>query len=294
MSYILTANTPPPVVIHLDSGSSRVQQLETGLTTNFLYVLKEPILVPDHMNLLLSLHTATIPYSFYNVGSHNNLIRFVLDGVNKDLTLESGNYSAFSLLNNIKNFLEAEASITTFHISYTRETLKFKMGFEGSATTLTISTDSTALELIGFPNGGTIPKSSTTRITSVNAIDLNDAIHGLFVRQNLATKGTLDTNEGTFSNILARLPITTNAGGIIFYTPSSNQHETMVSLPIIQTIGIRLTDDRHRSINLNGLHFQLSLKVSFIHKEILRPLPPRRIAPNTEVKIDERKKSKKK
>jgi hypothetical protein len=68
----------------------------------------------------------------------------------------------------------------------------------------------------------------------------------------------------------------------------------MVSLPIIQTIGIRLTDDRHRSINLNGLHFQLSLKVSFIHKEILRPLPPRRIAPNTEVKIDERKKSKKK
>ena len=274
MSYVLTANTPPPVVIHVDSRKG--QQIQTGLTTNFTYTMKEALVVPDHMNLLISLHTATIPYSFYNVGSHNNLIRFVLNGVNKDLTLENGNYSAFSLLNTIKSFLELEASITTFHISYTRETLKFKMGFEGSATTLLLSTASTTLDLLGFPTGATIPKSATSRITSENAIDLNDAIHGLYVRQNLATKGTLDTEEGTFTNILARIPITTNAGGIIFYTPSSNQHETMISVPMIQTLGIRLTDDKHRSIDLNGLHFQLSLKLSYIHKEVLREKPLRR------------------
>ena len=69
---------------------------------------------------------------------------------------------------------------------------------------------------------------------------------------------------------------------------------------MIQTIGIRLTDDKHRSINLNGLHFQLSLKVSFIHKEILREKPKRRIIPRQslpmgkEVKIDKRKVVKKK
>ena len=288
MSYVLTTNTPPPVVIHIDSRKG--QQIQTGLTTNFTYTMKEPILVPDHMNLLLSLHTATIPYSFYNVGSHNNLIRFVLDGVNKDLTLENGNYSAFSLLNTIKTFLELEASISTFHISYTRETLKFKLGFEGSATALALSSASTTLDLLGFPTGATIPKSATSRITSENAIDLNDAIHGLYVRQNLATKGTLDTEEGTFTNILARIPITTNAGGIIFYTPSSNQHETMISVPMIQTIGIRLTDDKHRSIDLNGLHFQLSLKISFIHKEVLRKKPLRRPIKINEVEKDKKNK----
>lgn len=294
MSYVLTANTPPPVVLHIDSRKG--QQIQTGFTTNFTYTMKEPLLVPDHMNLLISLHTATIPYSFYNVGDHNNLIKFVVDGDVSDLTLENGNYSANSLLNLMKTHLQARGDIDDFHISYSRETLKFKMGFEGSTLVLKLSgpthgdvAGSTALDLLGFPNGiEIIPKSPTTTITSDNAVDLNDSIHGLYVRQNLSTKGTLDTEEGTFTNILARIPITTNAGGIIFYSPSSNQHETMISVPMIQTIGIRLTDDKHRSIDLNGLHFQLSLKISYLHKEVLRTKPLRR-----PIKIKEEKNDKK-
>ena len=87
MSYVLETNTPPPVVIHLDSRKG--QQLQTGLTTNFLYTLKEPLLVPDHMSLLLSLHTATIPYSFYNVRAGvNNIIAFYVAGISQTLTLE--------------------------------------------------------------------------------------------------------------------------------------------------------------------------------------------------------------
>ena len=53
----------------------------------------------------------------------------------------------------------------------------------------------------------------------------------------------------------------------------------MVSVPVINTIGIRLTDDRNREIDLNGLHFQLSLKIAYIHKEKLREPPPRRYEP---------------
>jgi hypothetical protein len=53
----------------------------------------------------------------------------------------------------------------------------------------------------------------------------------------------------------------------------------MVSVPVINTIGIRLTDDRNRSIDLNGHHFQLSLKIAYIHKEKLREKPPRRYEP---------------
>ena len=301
MSYTLTANTPPPVVIHLDSRKG--QQLETNLTTNFTYTLKEPLLVPDHMNLLLSLHTATIPYSFYNVGSHNNTFNFEIKGFPFSNTnnfptfnLPSGNYSATGLGNAIKSFLEAfevngnGGSITTFHFSYSRETLKYSMSFEGGASVVKILESSTALDLIGVVGSKTIVKSSTKGLISENAIDLNDSIHGLYVRQNIATKGTLDTEEGIFSNILARIPITTNAGGIIFY--QQEPHETMISIPMIQTIGIRLTDDKHRSINLNGLHFQLSLKISFIHKETLRDLQPRRYNPS--IKIDEKKTKKKK
>ena len=307
MSYTLTANTPPPVVIHLDSRKGN--QIESGLTTNFTYTLKEPLLVPDHMNLLLSLHTATIPYSFYNVGSHNNRFNFRIFGFegvgtseDAPFDLPAGNYSATGLGNAIKSFLEgflisgSSGAITSFHFSYSRETLKYSMSFEGGATALSILESSTALDLLGIVGLKVIPLSATPSLISDNAIDLNDSIHGLYVRQNIATKGTLDTEEGTFSNILARIPITTNAGGIIFYW--QEPHDTMISIPMIQTIGIRLTDDKHRSINLNGLHFQLSLKISYIHKETLRDLQPRRYEPTplkpTPLKIDEKKKKKKK
>ena len=145
MSYVLSANTPPPIVIHLDSRTG--EQLQTGLTTNFLYTLKEPVLVPDHMNLLLSLHTATIPYSFYNVGDHNNTFKFEISGVSRtdlNLDLDKGNYSANGILNLLKTHLQTEASITTAIITYSRETLKFSFSYVGSASSVKILDTSTA------------------------------------------------------------------------------------------------------------------------------------------------------
>jgi len=282
MSYSLTTNTPPPVIIHLDSrfATNYLATDSNGrrLTTNFIYTLKEPLVVPDHMNLLLSLHTATIPYSFYNVRSGvNSKVSYVIGGVRTTFDLDEGNYSATGLASFIKGKLELEAGLTAL-IDYSRETLKFGFTITGVAdfkfdmTTI----DNDASELIGMykEEEFVIPIGVRTLVPKV--IDLNDSIHGLYIRQNIATKGTLDNEAGVFTNILARLPITTNAGGIIFFTPSSNDHDTMVSVPVINTIGIRLTDDRNREINLNGLHFQISLKIAYIHKEKLREPPPRR------------------
>ena len=39
----------------------------------------------------------------------------------------------------------------------------------------------------------------------------------------------------------------------------------------IQTIGIKLTDDRNRSIDLNGLHFQISLMITLVDKVDIVP-----------------------
>jgi hypothetical protein len=283
MSYVLSANTPPPIIIHLDSRFATTY-LENDVngrakTTNFIYVMKEPLTVPDHMNLLISLHTATIPYSFYNVRSGvNDKIYYNMGGVNYIFTLTSGNYSATGLASSLKTDIENNGGTAT--ISYSRETLKYTFNIAGVANfdfNFSGVSDG-ANDLLGlYEIDKNIPIGVNT--LSDKAIDLNDSIHGLYIRQNIATKGTLDNEDGTFSNILARLPITTNAGGIIFFTPASHDHETMVSVPVIQTIGIKLTDDRNRSIDLNGLHWQMSLKISYIHKEALREPPPRRYEP---------------
>ena len=296
MSYILSANTPPPVIIHLDSRFA-TQYLETDAlgkpkSTNFIYTLKEPMTIPDHMNLLVSLHTSTIPYTFYNVREGvNDTIAFVADGTPYEFTLDKGNYSATGLASVIKTELDAISGLTAT-IDYSRETLKFGFTLTG-ITTFQFdmrTTSNNGADLIGMYDSDVLSIPMNTRTIVPKAIDLNDSIHGLYIRQNIATAGTLDNESGVFTNILARLPITTNAGGIIFFTPSSNDHETMVSVPVINTIGIRLTDDRNRSIDLNGHHFQLSLKIAYIHKEVLRTPPLRR--PNQ--KLTQTSKDKKK
>ena len=282
MSYVLEANTPPPVIIHLDSRFA-TQYLETDSngkpkSTNFTYTLKEPMNVPEHMNLLVSLHTATIPYTFYNVRSGvNDAITFKADGITYNIILNEGNYSATGLASILKTNLEGISGLTAV-IDYSRETLKFGFTITGitSFEFDMTSTTNNGAELMGMYETDVLVIPIGVRTLTPKAIDLNDSIHGLYIRQNIATKGSLDNESGVFTNILARLPITTNAGGIIFFTPSSNDHETMVSVPVINTIGIRLTDDRNRSIDLNGHHFQLSMKISYIHKEKLREPPLRR------------------
>ena len=302
MSYVLSAATPPPLIIHLDSrfASQYLENDANGrpLSTNYIYVMREPVVVPEHMNLLISLHTATIPYSFYNVRTGvNDKVYYTSAGSDGDITLTHGNYSATGLASELKTKIEAVVHAAPVTIVYSRETIKFGYTIAGIASFIFRFSETTASasDLLGFYDGEDTAMTIGVNTLSSKAIDLNDSIHGLYIRQNIATKGTLDNEQGTFSNILARLPISTNAGGIIFYSPSDNDHETMVSAPLIQTIGVKLTDDRNRAIDLNGLHWQMSFKISYIHKETLREPPPRRYRPqNEELKIKSRTKQRQK
>ena len=77
MSYITTSNQQASKMLYLDSADAdtylSIQQNTNSqtylqpLSTNFLFTLREKVIVPEHLDCLVSLHSATIPYSFYNV-----------------------------------------------------------------------------------------------------------------------------------------------------------------------------------------------------------------------------------
>ena len=292
MSYLLNTGTPPPITIFLDSrfATELLEDDPLGfkLTTNYIYQLKEPIIVPNNMNVLLQLNSATIPYSFYNVRDISNGAVFgytIINGVKTYffVILDSGNYTSNSLASHLKSKLEEEIPNTTFTITYDRISQNFRFYMSSVVINLTaialsftqetkshetiISlTNRLANQLLGIRDNTEIIINNISFEFSNMVVDINDNIHGIYVRQNLSTKQTLDNSTGIFSNILERIPITTNAGGIIFYN-NENGHKTMIDTNHIQNIGIRLTDDKHRSIDLNGLNFQISLVISFIYKE---------------------------
>ena len=304
MSYVIPNNSKSSIILYLDSRDATsylASKLETGIDGNsrevnlnsyFQYVLTENIEVPLNQRALVSLQSATIPYSFYNIRTDVNdtLIYEIKDETagtttgSVTLTLLNGNYTAYSL---------ADAIVTQINNAPTVGliTYDFGMNYDSDKNkylySITNKTNANVLE-VNFSFGDSIKscnvemgfeplnhrfKSNTSETLrfSQNVIDINGSIHGVYIRSNLVSKGTLDSQNGTLSNILARLPINVQSGGIIF--GDHNHHKSIVDLKYINTITVRLTDERNRILDLNGLHFQVAIQIDFLYgkKPILIP-----------------------
>ena len=82
---------------------------------------------------------------------------------------------------------------------------------------------------------------------------------------------------GGFSNILTRVPINAEPGGIITIKPTDGDvHKLLLKVKSITDIAITLTNQVNQVINLNGLTFDISLKLEFIADKELAPPPNRR------------------
>ena len=314
MSYNLDAhNEYPSKIIYLDSrdASTYLGTNSNGFDMNsyFQYILKEQIAIPDNMNVLVSLNGATIPYSFYNIREGvNDKIDFSItesgttNVSSASLTIPAGNYSAISLGNYLEGAFPDQVFSGhggvggynfTFGCDYQPDSQKYLLsiaGAGGDATKVLVlqllfssgaNAESHARVELGFRPRDVIitPTTSVADRTSDNVIDINGSIHGVYIRTNLVSSGTLDSQNGTFSNILARIPIKVQSGGIIFSEPSNNTHKALVDLSVIGTLTIRLTDERNRILDLNGLHFQLGIQIDFIHK----------IEPKRDINAEERR-----
>ena len=109
--------------------------------------------------------------------------------------------------------------------------------------------------------------------------DMTNSIRSLFIRTNLSTTSVLDSHiGGGFSNILTRVPINAEPGGIITIKPVDGDiHKLLLKVKSITDISITLTNQENQVINLNGLNFDISLKLEFIADRELKPEPNRRL-----------------
>lgn len=99
-----------------------------------------------------------------------------------------------------------------------------------------------------------------------SVVDILSTIRSLYIRTNLTTGSILDSSVGGgFSSILARVPIEVGSGGIITVSPSDGAvHKLLLKIKEISKINVRLTDQKNRVIDLNGLDWDVSLQFDFI------------------------------
>lgn len=268
--------------------------------------LEEKIEVPSNMDIEVSLQSATIPYSFYNIRKDiNDLINFeiyeIILGVptNKgaaSFVVPEGNYSALSLAAYLSDAMDNKTGVenptapTNYTFDYTQnwnnDLGKFEFGIEGvgayagSDLQLTFLIDdgnsNTMITELGLdPNAANFqfqgPPEPFEKL-SPNFVDVNGMLHGLFIRTNLTSANTMESSSTTFSNILGRIPITSAPGDVIFKEPSNTGHKSLIQTKSFSQIVVKLTDDRNNLLDLNGLHFQIAIQINYVYHQDIAPI----------------------
>ena len=304
MSYQLEPHSLNSILIHLDSRDA-TKYIDGN--SHFNYILNDKINIPSNQVCLVSLHSATIPYSFYNIRTGvNDKIFYKVSAQNGtqvgygSYTIPSGNYTAFSLASDITTHLPS-GSLTanqdgsggavshtftmgmTFSSDTQKYTFEFKTADAGSGITFTFlfasgtNVEKDANVELGFDNFDYPVNSYYTgqaviKVVSPNVVDINGSIHGVYIRSNLTSQNLIDSQNSNLSNILARVPIQVQSGGVIFFNPRDSLFKAKVKIQDIDNITILLTDERNRLLDLNGLHFQLGIQIDFIYeKAVITP-----------------------
>lgn len=338
MSTYAETETPASRVLYINSKDATTIFGEN--TSDFDFTLEEPVVVPPHHAIMLSVYSAEIPYSFYNFeAGRNTRIDFqitpfgtsasydangffnVNPAANSDtLIIPSGNYDAPTLAayitDNLQIFKAGPGIIKPLLMEYddVRQKFRFSANLPGWRTTLGLKNGVASgvdgddmNEEIGFDlqnilgdvfveqnaaatqwNNGYTNSSGVagpgndvgvigpfvlqTPIYADDVCDMSNSIRSLFIRTNLSSSSILDSHiGGGFSNILCRVPINTEPGGIINIRPADGDvHKLLLKIKAITNISIRLTNQKNTTIDLNGLTFDISLKLDFMENKDLR------------------------
>ena len=136
------------------------------------------------------------------------------------------------------------------------------------------------------------PFAVATPLVAENVGDLTASVRSLFVRTNLSTNSVLDSHiGGGFSNILARIPVNTTSGNTIRVDPTNGtKHKLLIKSKTITNVSLRLTNQRNTDIDLNGLNWDVSLMMEFIHPKDIPQLEEfRKVWDQVSLKLDEEK-----
>lgn len=259
-------------------------QLTPGLTTNTLFPLSQIVsLVSVGGSFQVRVHGITVPFSFYQLSSEiNDLSCIFYDVVGNSkfatISLTPGNYTCASVLVELQSRLVAEAAISSG--SYTGLTLGCSFSYSSTTgkSTLTITNAppisvqlqfslNTNLGLFfGFDYNVTL---SSTPSTSSQVAVANPVSYLLLRCSSLKQFHNREfiVNTDYFSDIVYRIPITTNQGTWIQYIQPSEPvfvlNNDISSFTFYLTTNLTTTP-----IDLQGLYYSFQFTI----EEVARPV----------------------
>ena len=233
--------------------------------------LFENIIAEEDEVLGVSLVSATIPNSFYNLSNNNqnNKLKFKETGDTDyiTLTIPSGSYDILELSSKIKELLEAN-STNSLTYTFTYDEINNSLNIKNSNptvknTTFDFTIENSCRRFLGFKSQE-ISITTTNGITSDRAVDITDTRNSIYIRlPNLSNSKVLESSSGKFSNIIAQVPVSLSRNTFFIYEPPV-EFICELSQKQINSIDINITyQNETEAVNFENADFEINLKITF-------------------------------
>ena len=209
----------------------------------------------DDGEIFVSVQSAQIPGTFYNVDDINNLLVYsVNNGANINLVIPPSNYNVNSLMAYLITVM------TGFTITFNGQNNKYT--FTHATNIFSFKSSSSCFELLGFIEGNTYNSTGLT-ITSPLCINFFTIQAVLIEISNLITNNkTSNANENNPS-ILVSIPITTSQNSVLSYYNVFNLHERINTIKNFATLQVRLLDQDLDLLDLNGANWTATIQLNY-------------------------------
>ena len=236
--------------IHLNS--KYADKIYNGSYNSYCEWFLPVIEIPLQHTIYLSCQHAVIPYTFYNIDSSNNTLKYLLNGTTYTVTIDEGNYNIYQLV----TFLKSNLNL----ITVTYNPINSKLTFTNSTYDFSFLNTSTCLEILGF-NPNTIVSSISRTLTSSNVINLQSK-HCICIQSNFHT-GSINSVNKNESSIICSIPINVPPYSMLTYQNHNNLKYNLFN-NVITSITLKLCDQTNKLINLNGCHWSVSIQLEVV------------------------------
>jgi hypothetical protein len=209
-----------------------------------------------------------IPVSWYLVEPETNTLNILWNSVNYTIILENGNYNANTFITELTNKLQLISGIVV-QIVLNKINGKLSFDFTGSVPSLVsflYSGSEGLFRLIGLDI-----KTNYTGTIIIPDYPMNLlGIQRLKIcSNNLATNDNFDSSKSS-TNVIQVIPIDVPSYGLIVYRNQTTEYGKLKSRRL-SNIDIQLFDEFGRFIQMNGIHYCLTLQLNIYRKYLNQP-----------------------
>ena len=237
----------------------------------------------DIESVYLSVPYVSLPVSFYNIDSHNNILDISITqvtplGVSKSewtIVFKPGHYNVNNFITEFKRASEF-LNGGSFSVTYDKFTNKFTIVNSDPHYYFSILEKSTISSVMGFSSSLNSVYSTTTTKHTIEMPRVANFLYTPIIHMRcyeIANSHLVGVGGNDSENdILLSIPNDSGANGKIIYKNSSNL-STLLDIPYLHYLTIHFSDSNGNLINFNGVSLYFEIQVDIYRRRSIERKP---------------------